>query len=694
MRCSALVVCVVLGVYLQNGWTFPLNSVFVNFPGDIVTNMTDMEVAEHYLKRFGYMESVQRSGFQSIVSTAKALKRMQRQMGLEETGELDKATLDTMKQPRCGVVDVANYKTFDGDLKWDHHDITYRILNYSPDMAGDLIDDAFARAFKVWSAVTPLTFTRLFDGTADIMISFGKKDHGDPYPFDGKDGLLAHAYPPGEGIQGDAHFDDDEHWTLGKGAVVKTSYGNSNGALCHFPFIFEGKPYTTCTTEGRTDNLPWCGTTADYDKDKKYGFCPSELLFTTGGNSDGKECVFPFVFLGKEYNGCTTEGRSDGYRWCATTNNFDKDKKFGFCPTRDTAVTGGNAEGESCHFPFVFLGKEYDSCTSEGRSDGKLWCATTNSYDQDQKWGFCPDQGYSLFLVAAHEFGHALGLDHSNIREALMYPMYSYVEDFSLHEDDIEGIQYLYGSRTGPEPTAPQPTPTTTDYPDTDETDETEGTEEPTEPTVTTTPTTTPVDPTLDACKLTKFNTITVIEGDLHFFNEGQYWKLSSKQGKLMGPFRITEKWSKLPAVIDSAFEDVLTKKVYFFSGQQFWVYTGKDAHGPRSLEKLGLPNSAQKVEGALQRGKGKVLLFSGENFWRLDVKAQKIDKGYPRRTDSVFGGVPSDAHDVFLYKGHFYFCRQSFYWRMNSRRQVDRVGYVKYDLLNCPDPSRQYWGA
>lgn len=694
MRCSAFIVCVVLGICLQNGWTIPLKSVFVNFPGDVVKNMTDMELAENYLKRFGYMESLQRSGFQSIVSTAKALKRLQRQMGLEETGELDKATLDTIKRPRCGVPDVANYKTFEGDLKWDHHDITYRILNYSPDMESSLIDDAFARAFKVWSAVTPLTFTRLFDGTADIMISFGKKDHGDLYPFDGKDGLLAHAYPPGEGLQGDAHFDDDEHWTLGKGAVVKTSYGNANGALCHFPFIFEGKSYSTCTTEGRTDNLPWCGTTADYDNDKKYGFCPSELLYTTGGNSNGKECVFPFVFLGKKYNSCTTEGRSDGYRWCATTDNFDKDKKYGFCPTRDTAVSGGNAEGESCHFPFVFLGKEYDSCTSEGRSDGKLWCATTASYDHDQKWGFCPDQGYSLFLVAAHEFGHALGLDHSNIREALMYPMYSYVEDFSLHDDDIEGIQYLYGRRTGPDPTPPQPTPTTTDYPDTDETDETEGTEEPTEPTVITTPTTPPVDPTLDACKLTKFDTITVIEGDLHFFNDGQYWKISSKQGKLMGPFRISERWSKLPAVIDSAFEDISTKKVYFFSGQQFWVYTGKDVHGPRSLEKLGLPNSIQKVEGALQRGKTKVLLFSGDSFWRLDVKAQKIDKGYPRHTDLIFGGVPNDAHDVFLYKGHFYFCRQSFYWRMNSRKQVDRVGYVKYDLLQCPDPSRQYWGV
>lgn len=37
---------------------------------------------------------------------------------------------------------------------------------------------------------------------------------------------------------------------------------------------------------------------------------------------------------------------------------------------------------------------------------------------------------------------------------------------------------------------------------------------------------------------------------------------------------------------------------------------------------------------------------------------------------------------------GHMYFCRDRFYWRMNSRRQVDRVGYVKYDLLQCTDAS------
>ncbi|TDH00702.1 hypothetical protein EPR50_G00191090 [Perca flavescens] len=46
-------------------------------------------------------------------------------------------------------------------------------------------------------------------------------------------------------------------------------------------------------------------------------------------------------------------------------------------------------EGEVCVFPFTLMKKSYTECTKEGRTDGKIWCATTANYDTDKKWGFC-----------------------------------------------------------------------------------------------------------------------------------------------------------------------------------------------------------------------------------------------------------------------------------------------------------------
>lgn len=44
--------------------------------------------------------------------------------------------------------------------------------------------------------------------------------------------------------------------------------------------------------------------------------------------------------------------------------------------------------------------------------------------------------------MAAHEFGHSLGLSHSDVRSALMAPFYrGYDPAFQLDQDDIQGIQ-------------------------------------------------------------------------------------------------------------------------------------------------------------------------------------------------------------------------------------------------------------
>ncbi|KAF7700948.1 collagenase 3-like [Silurus meridionalis] len=176
------------------------------------TEEKDDAFAEAYLKKFYNLTSSTNKGRFSQMSLK--IAEMQKFFGLTVTGSLDSNTLEVMKKPRCGVVDVGAYSTFGADLKWQTNQLTYRIENYTPDMSVAEVDDSIQRALQVWARVTPLKFTRINSGIADIMISFGRGSHGDAYPFDGPSGTLAHAFAPSTGIGGDAHFDEDESFTF------------------------------------------------------------------------------------------------------------------------------------------------------------------------------------------------------------------------------------------------------------------------------------------------------------------------------------------------------------------------------------------------------------------------------------------------------------------------------------------------
>ena len=70
-------------------------------------------------------------------------------------------------------------------------------------------------------------------------------------------------------------------------------------------------------------------------------------------------------------------------------------------------------------------------------------------FDEAETWTVnLPPTGIDLMTVAAHEFGHALGLDHSEVAGALMAPFYTGAHR-NLEADDIAGIQSIYGAGGG-----------------------------------------------------------------------------------------------------------------------------------------------------------------------------------------------------------------------------------------------------
>lgn len=176
-----------------------------------------------YLQKFGYLEestSFRSGAILATDSLTDALKDFQRFAGLNQTGELDNETITMMNTPRCGVKDKVGHSdsarrkryALQGS-KWRVTRLTYRISKYpSKPKEKNKIDKEIARAFKMWSDVSKLSFEERKRGRVSIDIRFERKEHGDGDPFDGPGKTLAHAFFPQYG--GDAHFDDEEKWTI------------------------------------------------------------------------------------------------------------------------------------------------------------------------------------------------------------------------------------------------------------------------------------------------------------------------------------------------------------------------------------------------------------------------------------------------------------------------------------------------
>lgn len=187
------------------------------FASAAASRPSEEQEAVRYLLQFGYLQKPLERLTDDFTDAevAAAMRSFQLASELPPTGLLDAATLEKMRQPRCGVEDPFNQKTLKYLLlgHWRRKNLTYRIYRYAPDMAASAARRAIQAAFKYWSDVAPLSFREVQHGPADIRISFhGAYSWICSRPFDGPGKVLAHADIPKEGT---VHFDEDELWTEG-----------------------------------------------------------------------------------------------------------------------------------------------------------------------------------------------------------------------------------------------------------------------------------------------------------------------------------------------------------------------------------------------------------------------------------------------------------------------------------------------
>ncbi|XP_052799586.1 macrophage metalloelastase-like [Mya arenaria] len=287
-------------------------------------------------------------------------------------------------------------------------------------------------------------------------------------------------------------------------------------------------------------------------------------------------------------------------------------------------------------------------------------------FDEAEEWTEGKNAGTNLEIVAAHEFGHAIGLSHSNVRGALMQPFYGgYDPNYQLQSDDIRGVQTLYGSAPRPQP-RPQPTRAP--------------------------PATTPRDrdsgnnPDKEICEL-KFDDIANgPDNRLYAFRFGRLYKFNYDGVGIEKVYKNSRRvFPKAPKNIAAAAFDRRNNKFYIFKGYKLWRYSQftLDAGYPKRLQ-----GWYRNVDAAIVEDSGEILLLKGKevSVWREDFASPP--RGYPVAIGVKWPGLRDDLEAAVRYRRISYFFKGANYFRYNDyNRKVDYRKSKAGPWLGCGRP-------
>uniref|UniRef100_A0A8C6ES89 Matrix metallopeptidase 15 n=1 Tax=Marmota marmota marmota TaxID=9994 RepID=A0A8C6ES89_MARMA len=322
-------------------------------------------------------------------------------------------------------------------------------------------------------------------------------------------------------------------------------------------------------------------------------------------------------------------------------------------------------------------------------------------FDADEPWTFSSTDlhGNNLFLVAVHELGHALGLEHSSNPNAIMAPFYQWMDTdhFQLPEDDLRGIQQLYGEWTVTSPCLPavipqprrhrhcSPAPPRGYSPGLPERPPKPG--PPAQPRATERPD--QYGPNI--CD-GDFDTVAMLRGEMFVFKGRWFWRVRHNRVLDNYPMPIGHFWRGLPSDISAAYERQDGRFV-FFKGDRYWLFREANLEPgyPQPLTSYGLGIPYDRIDTAIWwEPTGHTFFFQEDRYWRFNEETQHGDPGYPKPI-SVWQGIPASPKGAFLSNdaAYTYFYKGTKYWKFDNERLRMEPGYPKSilrDFMGCQE--------